>query len=151
MTAFWDGPICGCWICDTPCAGEDLQPPNCSITHPVWEPIRRLFTGDSATNVCIPTGLRNPTPQRHGGGEAACVWLPARLMAWSGGSCPFFEAKVAVTQCRNTLLQVKGLHSKFYLSKSTKVLENILKAQSESTHYAEWPISESYILYISGL
>lgn len=31
--------------------------------------MRLLFTGDSATNVCIPTELRNPTLQRHGGGD----------------------------------------------------------------------------------
>ncbi len=46
------------------------------------------------------------------------------------------STQLAKLQCRNTLLHVKILHSKFYLSKSTKVLNvpkvKVLILQNES-------------------
>ena len=50
--------------------------------------------------------------------------------------------KEVITQFRNTLLQVKVLNSKFYLSKSTQLLASnyTLITKSKSTHYAQWPI-----------
>lgn len=50
--------------------------------HPVREPTRLLFTGDSDTDVCIPSELRNPTLYRDseglmGGGVCVSGSVPA--------------------------------------------------------------------------
>lgn len=60
------------------------------------EPKRLLFTGDSDTDVCIPTKLRNPTPWRDpeglmGGG--VCDLVPACWPGQEGLECSY------VTSC----------------------------------------------------
>ncbi len=58
------------------------------------------------------------------------------------------EVSVAIPQCRNTLLQVKVLHSKSYLSKITGLTSKYVSStRSKSTYFAEWSISELFLLY----
>ena len=59
----------------------------------------------------------------------------------------FISIKIAILQCKNTLLQVEVLHSKYHLRKNTKVSESkyTSSTKSKSIDYANYPISGYYI------
>lgn len=59
--------------------------------------------------------------------------------------CSLTWENLAIQQCRNALSQVEVLYSKFYFTKSTKVIAKNCEGR-KSSHYAEWPISEKFIL-----